>query len=266
MIENNGKMTAEECGDIRGRLLKLRKILLAWMIGEFVSLILISILSILAVYENETAGKILLFVSEHDSITIALTLFCSCAALLYCVELMNLRKFNSGTLIAGIFVLAAILFSSSGGTTMTTVASYRESLAKYNYASALTSAYINSLFLLVLGLVYRGIYYTAMSDEMIRYSMPVSKAWKGLWDLAKIVAGASAVVIYLMKLLIEKFIKDLQEKNYSSQEMMEKTQGMIMILFIMVIVAALVDLILQFKERDCLAETAETLYPKDADV
>ncbi len=262
MNENKGKMTAFECEDVRARLMKMRTILGVWMIAVFVSAILIPLVSILALYENESAEKSIRFLSDHSSITILLAVFCVCVAILYCVELMNLHKFNSGTLVAGVFLLATMVFSEVNSTA-SSIASAGSTDVRTNVSATLDSALISCLFMLALGLAYRWTYCTAMSEATRDFSMPASGLWEGLRDLSRIVSVISAVLVFLLKLLLDKFVKDIQSADISYEEVLNKTRAMVVLLMVIVMVSSIVDLILQVRERTCLLETAEILYPKE---
>ena len=262
-MSNNGKLSVPDYDEIRDGIKNLRKTLCVWMALEAVTVVLFSLASIFAILGNKGAMKIIEFVGKHSIISIAASVAGAAVMIMYCVQITNLRRFNGGLIVAGILGLAMFIFSraSNAASAASTVRDFGSNL-KSVYETVITNSVTNSLILLVFMAAFRKTYYTAMEEGTMELSVPVSRMWKSLWELTLIVLGCSAVVIFALRTALEHFVTKLTESSYVSYEGFTDDYNLMMVLLVLIIVVAgIADLILQFRELYCLRETADVMFP-----
>ncbi len=262
-LDNKEKLSAADYEDLRNGIQKLRTIIYGWILLEMVSLVLFFVLTILVIYEQEAAIKITGFIGDHPIISIGLSVAGAIVALLYYIQIMDLRKFHGGLLVAGVLGVAAFVYAMVSDTSsVQTLASGIGISSRSIYESVLTKAATNALILLVLGTMFRKTYYSAMSEGAMELSVPVSRQWKGLWELTLIVTGCAVFVVLVARALVEYFISSFLDSSLPYSEILGRFHFMQVLLVLVTAMAGIVDIILQIRELYCLQETAEVMFPR----
>lgn len=252
MNENYGKLSASEIRDHSTGLGRMRTLLGYYMVLQGIS-VLVLFLTVLALYEEEFAVNLLTFIIEHNTVTMILSVFSAGIAILYYAEMLSLHRFETGLLAAGALGLVSFLYGNTGNT-LTEFASFSGFLSKDYYSTIVTHSFI----VLIIEYVFRRTYCTTMARRTDAFSSETSWKWGRLWDLTRKVYLGAAIAIVLLRAIIEHLSKSDESDYYLASR--ENYTTAIAIAIGIAALCAVVNMVLQYRERECLKSTIDSIY------
>ena len=252
MNENYGKLSASEIRDHSTGLGRMRTLLGYYMVLQGIS-VLVLFLTVLALYEEEFAVNLLTFIIEHNTVTMILSVFSAGIAILYYAEMLSLHRFETGLLAAGALGLVSFLYGNTGNT-LTEFASFSGFLSKDYYSTIVTHSFI----VLIIEYVFRRTYCTTMARRTDAFSSETSWKWGRLWDLTRKVYLGAAIAIVLLRASIEHLSKSDESDYYLASR--ENYTTAIAIAIGIAALCAVVNMVLQYRERECLKSTIDSIY------
>ncbi len=251
MSEKYQMMAPDDIRDCCDRIGRLRTLLVYFIIlqGITIGIFLFTVLGIY--FDFEFMVKWIEFIQKHDSVIMIISIASTGVAFLYYAELMCLNRLDNNLLVAGVLGIVTFLY----GGLMASLYGVDSS----SYASVLTKiSYTKSFVVLIMAVVFRRIYYSAMSSRTWPLSEEVSALWKRLWDFTLKVYVGTAIVLVALKLVMERIIKNAEKNSFKYDDSTQKVIGIL--LFVIIVAASILEIVMQCRERKCLEETSECLF------
>lgn len=252
MSEKYQMMAPDDIRDCCDRIGRLRTLLTYYIVMQTIALVLLFISFFAEYFDVEFLMKFVNFIDKNDTITMIITIVSSGVAFLYYAELMCLNRLDNNLLVAGVLGIVAFLYSGSA-TSMLGVNSTA-------YITAIYKTYFSkAIIALIMAVVFRKTYYSAMSSRTWPLSEKVSSLWKRLWSFTLKMYVGTTIVLVAIKLIMDHIIKDAGSKQYSFD--LKTTVTILACLLLVIIVAAsILEIVMQCRERKCLGETSECLF------
>ena len=251
MSEKYQMMAPDDIRDCCDRIGRLRTMLTYYIVMQTIALVLLFISFFADCFDVEFLKKIEDFILKHDTITMIITIVSSGVAFLYYAELMCLNRLDNNLLVAGVLGIVAFLYGGSV-TSMLGVNSTA-------YIAAIYKAYFsNAIIVLIMAVVFRKTYYSAMSSRTWSLSEEVSTLWKRLWSFTLKMYVGTAIVLVALKLVMDSIINDTGKKQYKYDTATDT--ALACLLLVILVAASILEIVMQCRERKCLGETSECLF------